>query len=213
MKPLLPIILLVCLVSCQRAAPVANSHRPDATDYKIYTVVLGNLLVLENDISSVKDSSNQPIITIKNPKRTLLLIDSTRTIPSDRIIQLKTYLTDVFSNLAKQNALKSMIDTCFGLPIRLHTFAGSTFRQFLQLDRNNGFMEIYKKFPGVSGIVEFSRIAYNADKQKAFVEICFYESPEYSFGLFTWLSNKDGVWIITDNKLDWITPESNSKNK
>jgi hypothetical protein len=207
MKPLLPIILLVCMSSCHRTAPIASSHNPDATDYKIYSVVLDNLLVLENDLSSRKDTLNQPIITIKNPKRTLLLIDSTRTTPSDEMIKLKPYFTDslLFLNFAKQNELKCRIDTCFGLSIRLHTFSGSTFKQFLQLDRNNGFMEIYKKFPGVSGIVEFSGIAYNFDKKMAFVEICFYRSPAYSFGLFVWLSFKDGEWIIMNKKVDWVS--------
>jgi len=105
----------------------------------------------------------------------------------------------------KQNQSKWGLDTCFqGVRVRLQKFSGSTFDQFLQLDRNNGFIEVYKKYPGVSGIVEFSGITYSSDKSRAFVEICYYRSPNSSFGIFFLLDFKQGKWNIPDKIIDWV---------
>ncbi len=207
MRFLLFTALLICLSSCNNTESGRRNSNEDVTDSNIYSAVLSELLVPGNASASGPDSLNSARIPIKNPKRTLLLLDSTRTCTVEKIKELKHQLTDtlLFSNFENQNQSKRGLNTNIpGVPVRLQKFSGSTFDQFLKLDRNNGFMEVYKKYPGVSGIVGFSGIAYSNNKSRAFVEIFYYQSPTSSFGMFFLLNFEEGKWIITDKIVDWV---------
>jgi hypothetical protein len=205
MRSLLLLFIIACLASCTRNHQEFKDCSLNSVDYTIYSRVLGSLLVTGNGSSQSTDSSVSRFIAVSDPKSKLLLIDSTRSFSGDDLIKLQNFMTDsiLFANFRKQNLTKCSIDTTLGVGIRFRKFPRTRFDELLKLNLNNGFMEIYKKYPAVSGIVEFSKIGYNPDWSKALVEICYYQSPEYSFGVFYQLELIKGEWLIKDKMTDW----------
>jgi len=200
-------LLVSSLVGCISSASDRKYSVLDTTDYKIYSILLDTYVIPQIDSSINKDASNRNAGLPQNLKRNLMVVDSTKTYNDDVLKKLMSFTTDsiLFGDFKKQNKLKCSIDTCFGLPIRFHKFSRSEFDRFLKLHANNGYLEIYKKHPDVVGIVELSKIGYTTDRNKALVEICFYQAPLNSFGLFVWLEHKNGNWIILNKRIDWIS--------
>jgi len=207
MKGLLSLIILFLLASCKSVLTTENPCNPDSVDYSIYSMLLDKYVQPEIDSTMSFDKKNNKIIYVKNPRHSLLLIDSTRTYEKEDKEQLKYLTSDssLFKNFVESNVSKCKLDSNFNKSIKMYKISRNSFYNYLSHDLDSGYTDIYTKYKDVAGIVEFSKIGYNADRTKALVEICLYRAPKYSFGLFIWLKFENGKWIVTGEKSGWIS--------
>jgi hypothetical protein len=202
----LHLFLILFFISGCNSKERSNPSAVDKDDYQIYAVVIKSCAQLPEDSTKDKDSL-RPLITFsKGPVKRLLLIDSSRLVPAGKIIELSTMTDDssLVNHFAKMNQSRKPIQTEIEVPVSFRKFSGQTFNNFLKLNSDNGFMEVYKKYPGISGVLEFSNIGYNAAHDKALVEICYYRTPTSSWGVFYLFEFRQGNWVITKSRKDWM---------
>jgi hypothetical protein len=207
MKGLLSLIILFLLVSCKSVLTTENPCNLDSVDYSIYSMLLDKYVQPEIDSTMSFDEKNDKIIYVKNPRHSLLLIDSTKTFEKADKEQFKFLTSDssLFKSFVERNISKCKLDSNFNSSIKMYKISRNSFDKYLSHDLDSGYTDIYKEYKEVTGIVEFSKIGYNADRTKALVEICLYRTPKNSFGLFIWLKFENGKWIVMGEKHDWIS--------
>jgi len=207
MKGLLSLIILFLFISCNSVLTTKNQCNLDSVDYKIYSMLLDKYVLPEIDSTMSFDGKNEKISYIKNPRRNLLLIDSTRTYEKEDKEQFKYLTSDssLFKSFVERNISKCKLDSNFNNSIKMYKISRNSFDKYLSHNLISGYTDIYRVYKDVTGIVEFSKIGYNADRTKALVEICLYRTPKNSFGLFIWLKFENGKWIIIGEKNDWVS--------
>ena len=195
---LISMVLMTGFTACQQRSVDIQHLGETGSDEDIYMTVLQ---YCANATSETAISEGR-IVFEAGPVKKLLLLDSTRLVPKEIVQSLNAFVDDttLVKDFAKQSQVKTGINEGWSRQIQLRKFPRQTFTRFLQLNQGNGFMELYKKFPGISGIVEFSSIGYNASKDQALVEICYYKSPQESFAIIYLLNKKDAKWIIADKQ-------------
>ena len=207
MKGLLSLIILLLLASCKSVLTTENQCNLDSVDYKIYSMLLDKYVLPEIDSTMSFDEKNEKISYIKNPRRNLLLIDSTRIYGKEDKESFSYLASDssLLNSFIKRNINKCILDSHFNNSIKLYRISRNSFDKYLSHNLISGYTDIYRVYKDVTGIVEFSKIGYNADRTKALVEICLYRTPKNSFGLFIWLKFENGKWIIIGEKNDWVS--------
>lgn len=199
------IILLVFCVSCNHEKSQQKQCNLDSVDYKIYSILLDKYVIPEIDSTITLDEKNGKLISIKNPRRNLLLIDSTTLYTTNR---KEPYLIGdslLFDDFKKRNSFKCRLDTALNKSMKFYRISGFIFDTCLRKNSFKCYDEIYNRYKDVTGIVEFSKIGYNANKTKALVEICLYRGAKNSYGLFVWLEFNNGNWNIIEYKSDWVS--------
>jgi hypothetical protein len=201
---LILIMMIISFWSCVLRESDVQNKRPDKLDYKIYSIAIIKCLVPAIDSSLKQDVGIEKFRLNNNPKRNLMLMDSTMNFSAEDLGIKKSYINDsiLFLNFLKQNEDRMSIDTCFRISAKFYKISRSAFYRFLSKNRSNGYMEIYKKHPDVNGIIELSAIGYNTDKSRALVEISFYNSPNNNFNIIVRLENIDSTWMVIDKKIE-----------
>lgn len=191
---------LIGLTACQQNPAWTLSSSENPTDAEIYEAVLIHCTEADSAIALDKGK----IAFEEGPVKKLLLLDSTLVVPIEKLKALESLVHDstLLRDFYLQSQVKSEMIEGWSKQIQLRKFPRQTFDRFLELNLGNGFMELYKKFPGISGIVEFSKVGYNSAKDQALVEIRYYKSPEKSFTIFYFLKKKDTKWVVADKQLD-----------
>ncbi len=59
--------------------------------------------------------------------------------------------------------------------------------------------------PIEEGIVSFSRIGFSYDGQNALVYIGYWDGTRTGWGYYTFLERKEGVWLVTNKILAWVS--------
>ncbi len=111
----------------------------------------------------------------------------------------------MFESFVEKSKLKCSLDSNINKSVVLYKISQSDFLSYFKTDIYKGYKELYEKYKDVTGIIEFSRIGYNQDRTSALAEICFYEAPLNSFGLFVWLKYENGKWTVVEEYLDWVS--------
>jgi hypothetical protein len=199
------IIFFVLFTSCNLKSRNQEQCNLDSVDYKIYSILLDKYVIHEIDSTLEFVEKTEEIHPIKNPRRNLLLIDSTKTYNSNVNEPFLKSDSLLFESFKKQNSFKCKLDTSFYKSLNFHGISDFTFRNSLRKDIIKGYNDLYDKYKDVTGIVEFSKVGYNYRKTKALVEICLYRTPKNSFGLFVWLEFISGKWKIIGYKIDWVS--------
>ncbi len=191
---------LIGLTACQQSPKGNPDSSENSTDAEIYEAVLIHCAEADSSIALAEGK----IVFEEGPVKKLLLLDSTLVVPMEKLKALKSLVHDstLLTDFYKQSQVKSEMNEGWSKQVQLRKFPRQTFDRFLQLNLGNGFMELYKKFPGISGIVEFSKVGYNSAKDQALVEICYYKSPEESFSVFYVLKKAKNKWLIFDKQID-----------
>jgi len=193
------VILEILFANCAPKASNQCNCELDSIDYRIYSILIDRFVFKEIDSTLSFDKKRNRVIVIKNPKRNLLLIDSSRIVlaKTNSIFLNADFLLAL--NFKIENSFSCKIDSGFHQSIKFYPIHPSI---------NKGkhrYEDLYSKYKDAAGIVAFSKIGYSANRTKALVEICFYNSPLNSFGLFAWLELKKGEWVVVEYKSEWIS--------
>jgi hypothetical protein len=191
---------LIGITACHHSPKGNLSSSDNLTDAEIYEAVLIHCAEADSAISL----SEGKIVFEEGPVKKLLLLDSTLVVPMEKLKALESMVNDstLLSDFYKKSQVKAEMKEGWSHEIQLRRFPRQTFDRFLKLNMGNGFMELYKKFPGISGIVEFSKVGYNSVIDQALVEISYYKSPEESFRVFYLLKKAENKWLIVDQQID-----------
>ncbi len=76
---------------------------------------------------------------------------------------------------------------------------------FSNSDINAGWEEFYRRYPNSSGTISFSRIAYNADKTQAMVDMGNMYASLGGEGRLIFLELENNGWKILLSMLTWIS--------
>jgi hypothetical protein len=70
---------------------------------------------------------------------------------------------------------------------------------------DGGWIKFYSEYPDSSGIIEFSKVAFNADKTKALLYYgCGFDSGKGGAGYYILLKKQENEWVIQEMIMCWI---------
>jgi hypothetical protein len=69
----------------------------------------------------------------------------------------------------------------------------------------DGWGEFYNQYPGSTGIIDVSRVGFNASRDKAFVYAGQMKGDLYGTGYCFTLEKKNGRWVVVDYEQVWIS--------
>jgi len=205
MKPTLVLITITILLSCTHQSNSRKTCNIDSNDEGIYKIVIEKYIIPEIDSCIHYDSIKDKLYAIKNNRKNLLLRDSTKKFVDHKI----NFISDsvlinnfIISNKTSCKIILGQINSSKMLP-----FSQEENAKFFNKNKSPlfGFSSLYKKYPDVSGIVELSKIGFNLKKDKALLEICFYQGPLAGFGLMIILKNENGNWKIENEFMEWVS--------
>jgi hypothetical protein len=70
---------------------------------------------------------------------------------------------------------------------------------------NKSWETFYKKYPNSNGMIDFTRVGFNADKSQAIVEFGHYYASLGANGSLVYLVKEDNKWVIIKLLYTWIS--------
>lgn len=110
---------------------------------------------------------------------------------------------EILDDFEAKNARSCPLGDFFDLPAKV-MFIGETenikifWKGFL-------WLEFFAKYPFAQGIMELSRVGFNAEKNQALVYVGNQEDITAGAGYYVLLAKIDGVWVIQDQVMSWIS--------
>jgi hypothetical protein len=69
----------------------------------------------------------------------------------------------------------------------------------------NGWREFYRRYPGSSGIMHFSRVGLSSDMDEALLYVGFQRGPLSGGGALMLFRKSDGRWIVVETMNVWVS--------
>ena len=187
----------------------------DSIDYTVISCAIEQYFFIPNTLShrfeSTYDSLKKENWIVKHDEIKMLLInDSTirfeDSIPHfvhkkhNEIDSLDTKLTE---SIIDVNNKRYKIDNSRITTIKTQLITDSEITNLLDSSFYYGYERIYEKFPAAYGIIELSKPAYNASKEKTIIYIGFKKEMQSGQGVYMWLKKVNNKWITYDLAFLW----------
>lgn len=198
------IVVAALAFGCSNNKKAAGSSDVSETDYKIYSIVIDQVILSQTDSVPDPSSVGEQVKYIKNDKVNLLLIDSTRTASSMSWNVTRPLEASMAKDFFSKNGSSVKLESKFDNPIKFYLMLRSDFSSFMKNDLHKGYASLYQKYPDVSGMIEVSRIGYNSKNDNAMVIIDFHQNERTGIGYLVELKLEDGVWKITHTDMMWL---------
>jgi len=175
----------------------ANVQDSQDEDYKVYSDLLMQLYpdVTQKDIFVIRQ-------TTRDERKGL-----------DQESAAKKYLKEKFGdelsdelieNYFKVNSKAAELQDRFGKRLNIIFVSNAQVKEIFE-PRDTGWQRFYAEFPHAKGITDVSRIAYNAEKTKAFLYYRNIVSPVGGEGYYVLMVRQGDKWVIQKKDLCWIS--------
>lgn len=162
---------------------------------KVYLAILNELFV--------KDSQRSLSISDKTDSWNLEHLKETTT--EERIQHLKKYYESASSETLKDYEMKMHKSSRFNYNFQLPVKYDFINKEELNKDFENDIKDFSKKYPNLGGLIEFSAIGFNENKNQAFVQVDYTFCPLCGFGSSLLLERIDGNWKIVKSYGGWVS--------
>ena len=112
--------------------------------------------------------------------------------------------TEMISDFAAQNEQNHLLKPLFDLSIR-YVFISDDEINEIFYKFENGWERYYERYPNSQGTMTLSRVGFNSEMDKAFVEVGNQSHNLAGAGYFVFLEKENGVWTITDSIRTWMS--------
>ncbi|GAL87390.1 hypothetical protein JCM21142_41374 [Sporocytophaga myxococcoides] len=172
---------------------LASPDNLDDNEYQIYSVILnenfeGNELLVEQKTSSLR-----------------LIINSNyyETLKAENL----NLDTAIFVDFDAKNSSTYYLNNKFETPTKSVTLISEEEKKYFasSQDPNNGWDAFHKKYPKSNGIIQFSRIGFNVDKNQAIVEVSRYYASLGASGHLIYLVRENNSWRIIKTINTWVS--------
>lgn len=198
------IVVAALAFGCSNNKKTAGPSDVSETDYKIYSIVIEQVILSQTDSVPDPASVGEEVKYIKNDKVNLLLIDSTRTATSRSWNVTRPLEASMAKDFFSKNTSRVKLESGFDNPIKFYLISRTEFSSFMKADLQIGYASLYQKYPDVSGMIEVSQIGYGLKKDNAIVIIDFHQNERTGIGYLVELKLENGVWKIVNTDMMWL---------
>ncbi|MDO9510404.1 MAG: hypothetical protein Q7J34_01480 [Bacteroidales bacterium] len=191
-------LLTACSKNDEIVIPDFNLQTPDNLDideYKIYSLILNEVYTASEHFVVKQQTSTSISISINDSYYAILLANT------------PNLDTTIFANFIERN--DSAYQLAYGFsglikPITLISEEETDFF-FNNPSINKSWETFYKKYPNSNGMIDFTRVGFNADKSQAIVEFGHYYASLGANGSLVYLVKEDNKWVIIKLLYTWIS--------
>ncbi len=165
---------------------LSTTDNLDVNEYQIYSLILTEVYTTSNDLVVMQKTSRSIPVPTDN-----IYYESLKT-------EIKNLDTTIFADLVENNDSTFNLDNKFDITSKSITLISSAELQYLlnSQDINKGWEQFYKKYPNSNGIIDFSRVGFNNDKNQAILETGHYYASLGADGLLIYLTKNENAWRI-----------------
>ena len=188
---MLTFFVAVALVATPIAAGQPDSG-PDYEEYAIYSVVINDLKMIDEDYILINDHTTVDKKPFTPTKKRLYWANKEMRggIPA----QLQ-------NDFETKNRSRYRLDDHFNINVK------KIFLSQAEIDKlvsGGDWIDFLKKYPG-HGIIEFSRVGFNARRDRAFVYAGSQGGPKSGAGFYLLLSKTGGHWVVDQKIFAWLS--------
>ena len=164
---------------------------PDSEEYEIYSLVLNELKMIDESYVVINDhtiADRRPFTPIKQR-----LHSANKQMRGGIPLQLQ-------NDFAAKNRDRYALEDRFNLGVK------TIFLSQAQIDKLvlPEWVEFLKKYPG-HGLIEVSRVGFNARRDRALVYAGSQGGPKSGAGFLILLSKTNGKWVIDQKIFAWLS--------
>ena len=185
-----PLIAVLLLGVTPMAASQADSG-PDSEEYAIYSLVLNQLRMIDDSYVVINDHTiddRKPFTPIKQR-----LQSASRQMRGGIPRQIRT-------DFETKNQIRYRLENHFKLKVKV-VFLSQTEIDRLVLPE---WIDFLKKYPA-HGLIELSRVGFNARRDRALVYTGSQGGPKSGAGFLILLSKTNGNWVIDQKIFAWVS--------
>jgi hypothetical protein len=183
-------------VNNQEIQTVENKQSEPSEEELVYLAVLNDLFLKDN----VK------LLVISNQTRFYSNPDYLKEIPFEQRFQdMKKYYVaatdDTLKDFDSKMRQSLKLNFIFELPVK-YIFIN---KEEVSKGKEGGIIAFSKKYPDAEGMIEFSAVGFNEEKNQAFVRVDFIYCPLCGFGNSILLEKINDNWKIVKNYGGWVS--------
>ena len=182
----------LALLGLIQASPLHEQPTPER-DYAIFNVVLDRL---PEGASRADALIKSRTVTRDGSFRRSVL----RLVPK---LRFDSALVDSLASGSEAFTPHVLDSTALGSGVRL--ISDSAFRSFFRTDPTSEWIALRERYPGVSGVVELSNIAYHPNGALAVVYVAVRCGPLCGWGGLYYLERTGAKWTIMRVEGEWVS--------
>lgn len=197
-----PLVLLLLLTSCfDKKDDGLPEFKPnavdsiDVTEYQVYSLILKEKFKSSKELV-IKQKTSASISTFPiNSYQETLKKDN----PDIDVA--------IFTDFTDKNDSAYNLGNQFTVPSKTITLITNEEVQhfFTPANVNQGWIDFYKKHPDSDGMIDFTRVGFNKDKNQAIVSVGHYYASLGADGLLIYLTKKNNNWKIVQTVNIWTS--------
>ena len=184
-------LIAVLLLAASPMAASQPGSEPDSEEYAIYSLVLNELKMINESYIVVNDhtiADRKPFTPIKER-----LQSANRQVRGGLPQQIR-------NDFETKNQNRYRLEDRFDLSVK------KVFLSQAEIDKLvlPEWIDFLKKYPA-HGLIELSRVGFNASRDRALVYVGSQGGPKSGAGFMVLLSKKSGHWVIDQKVFAWLS--------